>query len=37
MGRDWNDEIAGRTGRGLRVLERRIGVIRTIGLADGPG
>ena len=37
MGRDSNDEIAGRMGRGLRTVERRPGVIRTICLADGPG
>ena len=37
MRRDSNDEIAGRTGGGLRALERRQGMIRTISLADGPG
>ena len=29
--------VVGRMGRGLRTVERRPGVIRTICLADGPG
>ena len=37
MGRDSNDEIAGRTGCSQRTVERRPGMIRTICLAGGPG
>lgn len=37
MGRDTNDELAGRMGCGLRTVERRPGASRTICLADGPG
>ena len=33
---DSNDEIAARLGRGLRTVERKLGVIRAICTADGP-